>query len=228
MSVPMPTLAPAGSDEATTVPLTPPPQVRDQDAAVPEEEAVPSRWPATAVLAGIGALAIGGVLALVMILRGSGAQAPEAAAGAASAPVVAASAASTVAPQVPSSATVPVTAEPRRPAAASAAKATAPAARTRPAAKPAPTAPAPAETPRAASPDPAPSPGPEMREQPRPATPPARAAASNLADACRDKVFISRELCLAEQCEKPGARNHPLCVQWRADAKLREESRVRD
>ena len=67
-----------------------------------------------------------------------------------------------------------------------------------------------------------------MREQPRPPAPPVRAAASNPADACRDKVFIWRELCLEEQCEKPGTRNHPLCVQRRADAKLREESRVRD
>ena len=228
MSVPMPTVPPpSGRDEATTVPLAPPPQPRDQDAAVPEEEAVPSRLPATAVLAGIGALAIGGVVALVMIMRG-GAGAPEAAAGAASAPVMAASAASAVAPHVPSSATVPVTAEPRRAAAASAAKATPPAARTRPAAKPAPTAPAPADAPRVATPEPALSAAPEVREQPRPAPPPARAAASNPADACRDKVFISRELCLAEQCDKPAARNHPLCVQRRADAKLREESRVRN
>ncbi|MHB1121169.1 MAG: serine/threonine-protein kinase [Ramlibacter sp.] len=224
MSVP-----PSGGDQATTVPLTPPPQPRDEDEAVPEEEAAPSRLPATAMLAGIGALAIGGVVALVMILRDGGTQAPDAAAGAASAPVAAASAASAVAPQVPpSSATVPVAAEPRRPAAATAAKATPPAARTRPAAKPAPTAPAPADAPRVATPEPAPPAAPEVREPPRPAPPPARAAASNPADACRDKVFISRELCLAEQCDKPAARNHPLCVQRRADAKLREESRVRN
>jgi serine/threonine-protein kinase len=47
-------------------------------------------------------------------------------------------------------------------------------------------------------------------------------------DVCKDKMFISRELCLAEQCAKPGTFNHPLCVQRRADAKLREESKVRN
>jgi hypothetical protein len=36
-----------------------------------------------------------------------------------------------------------------------------------------------------------------------------------------------KEFCLAEQCDKPGAPNHPLCVQRRHDAQLREESRVR-
>ena len=47
-------------------------------------------------------------------------------------------------------------------------------------------------------------------------------------DVCKEKSFLSKEFCLAEECEKPGARNHPLCVQRRADAKLREESRVRN
>jgi eukaryotic-like serine/threonine-protein kinase len=36
-----------------------------------------------------------------------------------------------------------------------------------------------------------------------------------------------REFCLAEHCPKPGAFSHPLCVQWRADVKLREEARSR-
>jgi serine/threonine-protein kinase len=44
---------------------------------------------------------------------------------------------------------------------------------------------------------------------------------------CRDKFFLATELCLAEHCVKAGARNHPLCVQRRAEARLREESKVR-
>ncbi|WP_337786100.1 serine/threonine-protein kinase [Ramlibacter lithotrophicus] len=228
MSVPAvaPSPGPSGGD-ATTVPLRPAPPAH-QDAAAPENDAgAASRLPATAVLAGVAALAVGGVVALVMVLRGGGAQNSDAAAGAASAPVAAASAASAVAPQVPSSAALPVAAEPGRRPAATASKPPPPA-RPRPVAKPAPAAPAPVDTPRVATPEPAPSTAPEAREQPRPAPPPARPAASNPADACRDKVFISRELCLAEQCDKPAARNHPLCVQRRADAKLREESRVRN
>ena len=227
MSVPTPTVPPPSNGDATTVPLRPA-QREGEDTAAPEREAAaPSRLPATAVLAGIGALAIGGVVALVMMLRGGGAQAPDVAARAASAPVVAASSASAVVPQVPSSATVPVAADAARSAAASASRPT-PAARPRPVARPVPTAPAAADTPRPPAAEPAPPPAPEVREQPRPAPVPTRAAASNPADVCRDKVFISRELCLAEQCDKPAARNHSLCVQRRVDAKLREESRVRN
>jgi len=227
MSVPTAAPSPSGGD-ATTVPLRPAPP-EQEDAGSPEPDAAaPSRLPTAVVLAGVAALAVGGVVALVMILRGGGAQAPDPAAGAASAPVVAASAASAAAPQVPSSAAVPVAAQVRRPPAAAASKPGTPPAGPRPVAKPAATAAAPADTGRVATPEPAPPPAPEMREQPRPPAPPVRAAASNPADACRDKVFIWRELCLTQQCEKPGARNHSLCVQRRADAKLREESRVRD
>jgi serine/threonine-protein kinase len=46
-------------------------------------------------------------------------------------------------------------------------------------------------------------------------------------DSCRDKVFLLREFCLAEQCDKPGARSHPLCVQRREEARVREESRIK-
>ena len=231
MSVPTATLPPPSGADATTVPLRPAPPGNDDAASRESEDDTPppARRPSTAVLAGVAALAIGGVVALVMMSRGGGAPAPEGAAGTASSPAVAAStaaAASATAPRIPASAAVPVAADAAtRPAAASASR-PAPAARPRTVARPVPAAPAPAETPRIAAPEPLPATPPEAREQPR--APPARAAASNPADACRDKVFISRELCLAEQCDKPAARNHPLCVQRRADAKLREESRVRN
>jgi serine/threonine-protein kinase len=46
-------------------------------------------------------------------------------------------------------------------------------------------------------------------------------------DQCRERVFLARELCLAESCGKPGTRNHPLCVKHREEVRLREESKVR-
>jgi eukaryotic-like serine/threonine-protein kinase len=67
------------------------------------------------------------------------------------------------------------------------------------------------------------------RGEPRPVRAPSVvvAAAPNPVETCRDKVFLSKEFCLAEECDKPGAKNHPLCVKRRQDAKLREESKVR-
>lgn len=76
----------------------------------------------------------------------------------------------------------------------------------------------------------APAANPAAQEDGRPAPAQAApAAASGIAqvDQCRDKVFLSREFCLAEQCDKAGARSHPLCVQRREDAKLREDSKIR-
>lgn len=61
----------------------------------------------------------------------------------------------------------------------------------------------------------------------RPA-PVAPTAASSAVEACKERMFLSRELCLDEACAKPGARNHPLCVQWREDKRLRDNSRVRE
>ncbi len=74
----------------------------------------------------------------------------------------------------------------------------------------------------------------EAREEsrpPPPSPPPVVAVPvvkASPVDACKDKMFISREFCLAEQCAKPGTFNHPLCVKRREDAKLREESKVRN
>jgi hypothetical protein len=45
-------------------------------------------------------------------------------------------------------------------------------------------------------------------------------------DQCRDRMFLAKELCLSEHCDKPGARNHPLCVKRREEARMREESKV--
>jgi eukaryotic-like serine/threonine-protein kinase len=42
---------------------------------------------------------------------------------------------------------------------------------------------------------------------------------------CRDRIFLAKELCLAEQCDKSGTRNHPLCAKRREEARLREDSK---
>jgi serine/threonine-protein kinase len=67
-------------------------------------------------------------------------------------------------------------------------------------------------------------------EPPRPVPPPSLGAnGANYAavDQCRDRLFLAKEICLAEHCDKAGTRNHPLCVQRRAEIRLREDSKVR-
>ncbi|MBI5274836.1 MAG: serine/threonine protein kinase [Burkholderiales bacterium] len=68
-------------------------------------------------------------------------------------------------------------------------------------------------------------PAPQPVAPPQPVQPAVNVLA--LVDQCASKVFLSKELCLAEQCDKPGARNHPLCVKRREDARLREDAKVR-
>jgi hypothetical protein len=63
---------------------------------------------------------------------------------------------------------------------------------------------------------------------PAPAREPSKAAPAPTpsvnVEACKDKVFLSKELCLAEACETPGGRNHPMCVKWREDKALRQRN----
>ncbi|HZY16450.1 MAG TPA: hypothetical protein VFE74_07465, partial [Ramlibacter sp.] len=60
---------------------------------------------------------------------------------------------------------------------------------------------------------------------------PAQLSAANVnyqaVDQCSDRMFLTKELCLAESCAKPGARNHPMCVKHREEVRLREESKIR-
>jgi len=66
------------------------------------------------------------------------------------------------------------------------------------------------------------------RDEPRAASAAAAAAVvGNPAEACKDKMFLSKEFCLAEQCDSPRA-HHPLCGQAPREARLREESKVRN
>ena len=45
---------------------------------------------------------------------------------------------------------------------------------------------------------------------------------------CKDKVFLVKEFCLQSECAKPGYQNFPACVRLREEARLREESKVRN
>ncbi len=199
-----------------------------------------------AVLAGIGLLAAAGVLAVVM----GRSKAPDTAATTAAAPAPAASvAAPAPAPAAePAPAPAAVAAAPASadvPAADASAAASTPAAGK--AQGKADTAAVRREKERAArqarlakvtplpppvEPDRAlPTPAPAHVEAEPPAARPSNAqtAANNAnyqaVDQCRDKMFISRELCLSEYCGKPGVRNHPLCVKHRDEVRLREESK---
>ena len=73
----------------------------------------------------------------------------------------------------------------------------------------------------------------EPREAPmalRPATAPVAAAPRPPppSDTCRDKMFLSRQLCLQEECSKPIFQNSRACIAFREEARLREESKVRN
>ncbi|MDB5914149.1 MAG: protein kinase (serine/threonine-protein kinase)-like protein [Ramlibacter sp.] len=203
---------------------------------------------AVAVLAGVGLLAVAGVLAMVMN-RGShpaataeagtgsppsisAAPAPAAIAPAPSAPapaavpVVAAAPSPTDMAPPSQSATGPGVAPPPAPGAkvAQATAARKGASQAKPtkataavvAPEPPPSRPVAAATPRI---DPEPA-------APRAASPAVAVAGNNAAvEQCRDKMFLSREICLADNCGKAGVRGHPLCVRYREEIRLREESK---
>jgi eukaryotic-like serine/threonine-protein kinase len=229
----------AAQHEQTTIPLTPRPPAVDPDTApadvtVARESAPPAaRTLSAPVLAALGALALVGIAAVTMLGRSSDDGPAIAASGAASAaltvPVLAVPepagasgrsaavtpAATGVEATVPGHAALPSSARAR--VAASVVKRTTPKS----------TTPAgPAEMARTPAEPTAPS---VVREPPRvsPATTTARGASSPV-EACRDKMFLALEFCLAEQCEKTAARNHPLCVKWREQKKLREDSKPPD
>jgi serine/threonine-protein kinase len=214
-AVPVPAPAPAAE-----VPLSAP------ATAAPGISAAPSaKKPPVALFAGVGAVAVMGLAAALLFGRGTGEPAAGEAAALAAASAPASAAAS---PVMPASASAV-------PAAAAAASSAHPAASAAPAVAPHHKASAPrraASRPSRAVPPPEPSrpvyvaPEPRVEPAPKPVAPPA-APAPSAVEQCRDKVFLSRELCLAEQCGKPGTRNHPLCVKRREEIRLREESKVR-
>lgn len=191
-----------------------------------------------AVLAGVGAVAVAGLL-VFMLGRGSPpetgssqADAPTAAvAGAAPTPAPAPARVAAVAP-TPAPADAPAVVQPAPvppPLAATPAVPQTPQPKP-PVKKVEPRAP---RTTAAVTPEPArpASPAPGQRVDPEPvarASPPVAANGLNYqaVDQCRERIFLAKELCLAEQCEKAGARNHPLCVKRREEARLREDSKL--
>lgn len=212
---------------------------RPPAAPVPPEE--PRKKPPIAVLAGIGVLVAAGIV-LAMTL-GRGGDAPVAAApmgqgdpaAVATAPAAPAPQAQTPVVASPPPAETPATAVDAAPVAGAVAVAEAPrpaasAKRPAPAPRTARPASAPAEParpvvvappPRAEAAEPPPKPA------PAPAAPAATAAALAAVEQCRDRVFLTREYCLADACSKAGARNHSLCVKHREEVRMREESKVR-
>jgi serine/threonine-protein kinase len=175
--------------------------------------------PALAVLAGLAAVAVAGIAAALLMGKGPGDN-----------PAAAQSiSASTPAPEVPIAAPVVLAAAPIAAAAASGASPASPAASKASAARRAAIAPRARTASSGAAVEPVPTlpAAVARREEPRSATGPI-GAGPNPVDGCRDKIFLSREFCLAEHCPKPALRGHPLCAQWRDEVKLREESRHRN
>nr|HSV79302.1 serine/threonine-protein kinase [Ramlibacter sp.] len=70
---------------------------------------------------------------------------------------------------------------------------------------------------------------PAARADPEPAGPqPQTVARGNVAavEQCRSRLFLAKELCLAEHCDKPGTRSHPLCIKRRDEVRMREDARM--
>jgi serine/threonine protein kinase len=204
-----------------TPPVAPPATSTSPPPAAPQAEAAPKST-SKLMLAGAAGVMVVGVVAFLALGRGGSGTAPVATPQpAASAPAdmsalaPAAPAASAAAVAVASAASRPASAP--RPQRAASQPRVVKAASAPVVVAPAPVVPAPvAEPPR--------------ETQPKAATPTAPAplaVAASPNDACKDKMFLSREFCLKEQCERASFQSHPVCIKRREEAKLREESKVR-
>ena len=216
---------------ATTPPAAsaPPPSAAPAKpaAAKPAAAAQPARKP-VALYAAIGAVVAAGVAAMMLSGRG-GESDTSGAMPAASAPAADAAASAAVPASGASAAASGPAVHASAPASAASAPASSASAKKHPASLPRRTASKPVK-PASVAPEPVRpafvAPPPKVEEAPRPAAPPPPPP-SNAVEQCREKVFLSRELCLAEECAKPGTRNHPLCVKYREEKRLREDSKVR-
>lgn len=215
-------VAPVAPAVAASAAVQPPrPELRADDDTEPVRPPARKKMPAMAVAA-VAILALAGVAAAVVGARKADNAAEVAAATPVPVPVPAPLPPKVSRPAPLAAAAVPAVVAPAaNPAAAPASRAAS--APSRPATRVAKAAPAATEPPRTAGI--APPPAPEASKLP--ATVAQAAGATSAVDQCKDRFFIARELCLSEHCEKPGARNHALCVKRRDDARLREESRVR-
>jgi eukaryotic-like serine/threonine-protein kinase len=195
-----------------------------------------------AVLAGMGALAVAGVLTFVIGTREKAPAPVETALVAPATPKSRVAASPTPAPALlpaaaPAPAAAPVLAAAPAAAATTAPSAPGPAKRNTVAsaesakksgntsAKTAKLANAPADGTRVAVTTTSPHSEPET---PRPSAPAAPAVVANASlqavDQCKEKFYLMRQLCLAEQCDKAGARSHPLCVRYREEVRVREDA----
>ncbi|MBI2768428.1 MAG: serine/threonine protein kinase [Burkholderiales bacterium] len=238
VEAPAPSTAPVVADATRTLveprppapaeAAEPPPAAASPEAAPPDlTSSAPARKkPPVAVFAGAGAVVLAGIVAFAMMGKGGdkAAAVPPAPQAAASQPaVVVAAAATTVA--VP--ATEPAAAAASDPAAAKPAAVAASAPR-KPASAPKPKKTASAPAAAVATPV---APQPAATEPARETT---RATVTTAptqrlvppAETCKDKVFLSKQFCLQEECAKPAFRSFPACVRLREETKLREDSKI--
>jgi serine/threonine protein kinase len=226
----------AAAAKAGAAPVSPPAPAaapssrREQGAsarATAPAPAGPKKKTPVAMFAGIGAVVLAGIVLAAVMGRGgkndgeAAASAPVPAASAAAAPASAAPAAVAAAP-VDAAAAASAPLPGARAAASQPRKATsqarAPKTPTVTAVVPEPTRPVPPPIVAKVEPEP-----------PRPAPAPVASTSSAYREVeqCRDRLFLGKEICLAEHCDKAGARSHPLCVKRREEIRMREESKVR-
>lgn len=224
--MPAPAVVPPTSAQAAArtseVPQPAPSPTTGSDGTVPHA-ARPRRG---ALWIGAGAAAAGFIVAVALLAGRAGgpgqaeARAPEASATAPT-PTPAASAA----PATELAAPPPVPAK-ARPAAAAHRTAVVPAATRR-------RTPEPDAQPQSAEPAPQPAQAPdaEKPESTAAAQQGTRLQGQRLvppAETCRDKVFLVKQFCLQSECAKPGYQNFPACIKLKEQARLREESKVRN
>jgi serine/threonine-protein kinase len=205
----------------------PSPPAAPAQAPLPPQGAVAAKPKSFVKWWGVPVLAVAGLALAAALLanRGAGTDSPPVATPAGpAAPAPAASAAGVAAPPSSSSAAV------ASPAGAAASATSRPAVAARPPARrpaPAPATPAPV-----ASPSPA---APAAAEQARAAEPaPAQngsVRAQRLVppgETCKDRFFLAKQFCLQSECSKPGYQGFPACIRLKEEARLRDESRVRN
>ncbi|KQT10181.1 serine/threonine-protein kinase [Ramlibacter sp. Leaf400] len=214
--------------------------VRPVPASDARPASMPRAKPALPWVGAAAALAGVGLVAILLWTRSPGADAGT--------PVAAASQASTApTPATPSSgpaaqtsaqpannaSTAATAASPVASVKPSASGAARPASTTTPAKRPAPT---PTAITVAGAPAAAPAPVVEQLharvEEPGPSQTAARAPQQPRlvppSETCKDKMFLMKEFCLQTECARPGYQAFPACVRLKEEARLRDESRVRN
>ena len=213
------TRSPAGDSAAADAPSEPPASWLPSP-SLPLPAPVRKKKP-SAVFAALGAVAVAGVAALFLMVKADPVPTVASPASAASSPAAAAAVEAPVVVVAAGGAARHRTGTASRHGvrAAPATGTRPPAGQPRPRSRRAAPAPAP-ENSRVAVSEPVP-----QRQEPRPVSTHATAVAQNAVETCKDKFFLLKELCLAEQCEKAGARNHALCAKRREEAGCARKAR---